>query len=192
MKQRAVIMSSIAAPFLFIGVVFFLVLCMPTNYTGTGSMFNYPLYSDHGIQALYTTGTWIWLYGLIWIAEITINDKFHEPTYDFIMNSSMYGYLSHYLWIAVISSYIVAPSGMNYPLAVIVEFVGTIAIIGLSYKLIEQLSSLCCAPKERDPEAHEAHKGDESVPSEELSSSRLDSAKTPAMFGTIDSSNVPW
>lgn len=49
LKQRELIMDSIAAPFLFFGVVFFLILCMPTNYTGTGSIFNYPLYSDHQI-----------------------------------------------------------------------------------------------------------------------------------------------
>jgi len=125
-------------------------LCAPSNYTGTGSLFLYPLYTDHGIQSLYTTGTWLWLFGLMGLAEVTLNDKFHEPTYDFVMACSMYGYLSHYLWIALISVYIVTPSGMNFALAVTLEFIGTILMIGVTYIAIEKVSGLCFPPKAKE------------------------------------------
>lgn len=193
LKQRGQIMNSIAAPFLFVGVVFLAILCMPSNYTGTGSIFNYPLYSDHQIQSLYTTGTWLWIYGLIWLGEVTINDTFHEPTYDFIMNCSMYGYLSHYLWIALISAFVVAPTGMSYPAAVITEFVGTISLIAITHVAIEKVSGLCCPPKPKDANAHAGNEGDEPVPSEEFSSTKrtIGSGKTPPLLGTIDSADAP-
>ena len=144
---RSKLSRSIVAPFLFLGGVFIMCATAPSNYTGTGSIFLYPIYSDHGIQSLYTTGTWFWLFGIMWYAESNLNDKFHEPTYDFVMACSMYGYLSHYLWIALISVYIVRPSGMNYALAVTLEFVGTILMIGGTYLAIEKVQSLCFPPK---------------------------------------------
>ena len=62
----------------------------------------------------------------------------------------MYGYLSHYLWIAVISVYIVRPTGMNFALAVFIEFFGTILIIGGTYYAIQKVQGLCFPPKPKD------------------------------------------
>jgi hypothetical protein len=98
------------------------------------------------------------------LAEVSLNDKFNKPTYDFVMACSMYGYLSHYLWIALISVYIVRPSGMNYALAVTLEFIGTILMICGTYVAIEKVWGLCFPSKAKDASLSKGKEGAESVP----------------------------
>ena len=98
-KYRSEILNSAKAPF-FVGLGLFMIfVCEPSNYTGTGSIFVYPIYTDHYIQGFYTTGTWLWIGALMWIGEALLNDKFHAGTYDFVVGGSMYAYLVHYLFI---------------------------------------------------------------------------------------------
>ena len=48
-KYRDEILNSGRAPF-FLGLcLFMLFLCEPNNYTGVGSLFVYPIYTDHNI-----------------------------------------------------------------------------------------------------------------------------------------------
>ena len=98
-KYRTELMNTAKAPLLFGLLLFLIVLCQPSNYTGTGSIFVYPIYTDHYVQGFYTTGTWLWIYLLIRLGEIYLNDKFHAGTYDFVVGGSMYAYLVHYLFI---------------------------------------------------------------------------------------------
>lgn len=83
-KYRSEILNSAKAP-LFFGLIATLIFaCEPSNYTGTGSIFVYPIYTDHYVQGFYTTGTWLWIMVLIWAGEAQLNDKFHAGAYDFV------------------------------------------------------------------------------------------------------------
>jgi hypothetical protein len=98
-KCKDEIMNSAKAPFVFGSTLLLLVVCEPSNYTGTGPIFVYPMYTDHYVQGLFTTGTWVWIYLLISLGETHLNDKFHAGCYDFVNGGSMYVYLMHYLFI---------------------------------------------------------------------------------------------
>ena len=109
----------------------------------------------------------------MWFAELNLNSKFHEPTYNLIMDYSLYGYLSHYLWIALISYYILRPSGLeSTAVAVTLEFIGTILMIGGSYYAILKVSSFCFPPKPKESSEENGKEGADSIASKETDSEK--------------------
>ena len=55
------------APIMVLLAIFMYSITSPQNYTETGFLFFYPLYSDWYIQSLYTSGTWVWICMITWL-----------------------------------------------------------------------------------------------------------------------------
>ena len=64
-----------------------------------GDIFNYPLYNFTWSQSIYTVGGYFWIYFWCYFVEVILNKKFGEKFYRFFNGASMWGYVSHYLWI---------------------------------------------------------------------------------------------
>jgi len=67
LKKRGELADSVMAPFAILGFIFIYSLTCPMNYSDMGHLFFYPLYGQYTFQCLYTTGTWLWLYTIIWL-----------------------------------------------------------------------------------------------------------------------------
>ena len=114
MKYRSELAQTILCP-LSIGMWYVLYsFTSPTNHSDTGFMFYYPIYYKFTYQSLYTTGTWQWIYMLVWLMEATSNQKYNDKLYDLIVGSSMWAYISHYFFIVLVSNYFVRVFGLNY------------------------------------------------------------------------------
>ena len=64
-----------------------------------GDIFNYPLYNFTWSQSIYSIGGFFWIYFWCYFSEVMMNQKFSEKFYRFFNGASMWGYVSHYLWI---------------------------------------------------------------------------------------------
>lgn len=59
--------QTVWAPLIILAAILLYALSSPQNYSQTGFLFFYPLYSDYTIQCLYTTGTWMWIFAVTWM-----------------------------------------------------------------------------------------------------------------------------
>jgi len=67
LKIRGELGDTVWAPIMIaVGILLF-AITSPMNYGGLGQLFFYPLYDDYTLQCLYTTGTWLWVYSMIWL-----------------------------------------------------------------------------------------------------------------------------
>lgn len=123
-------------------------LCSPMNYGGLGQLFFYPLYDDYTLQCLYTTGTWLFVFTIVWIMALISNDIFNETFYKYFTGASLYAYLSHYFWIILLSVMVVRPYKLTFEEAFVIMFFGTIALIFLTYWPLNALYELVFPPKE--------------------------------------------
>lgn len=148
LRIRKELGDTVWAP-LMIGLGLFLyALCSPMNYGGLGQLFFYPLYEDYTLQCLYTTGTWVFVFSIVWIMALIGNDKFNETFYKYFTGAALYAYLSHYFWIILLSVLIVRPYKMNFPEAFCVMFFGTFVLIFITYWPLNWLYELVFPPKE--------------------------------------------
>ena len=53
------------------------------------------------------------------------NSKFNEYAYDLIVGSSMWAYVSHYIFIVLSANYFVRPLGLSYEVALLSNLVIT-------------------------------------------------------------------
>ena len=98
-----------------VSMFFFLyVLTAPVNYIDQGYLFYYPIYPTAFLRDTLTTGTWLWLYTLIWHMSTHCNQKFNSWWYDLITGESMYMYVSHYFWMAVVIKVVVINSQFSF------------------------------------------------------------------------------
>jgi hypothetical protein len=147
-KKRNELTDSIVSPLAMVGFLFLYSLTSPMVYTGVGHLFFYPLYSTYGLQCLYTTGTWIWVYMIIWVMALIANDRFHKPTYNLICGSSLYAYLSHYFFILIISVMVVRPYKLGFIPALFLMLFGTFFLIYATYIPLNFIYELIFPPKE--------------------------------------------
>lgn len=134
-----------------VAVVFFLFMyciTVPMNYSNMGHLFFYPLYTDYWLQCLYTSGTWIWVYSIIWVMAWICNDKFNETIFNYVTGSSMFAYLSHYFYILLISVLVVRPYKINFVPACALMFFGCQLMIFLTYVPLNFLYELIFPPKQ--------------------------------------------
>ena len=122
-------------------------LSSPQNYSQTGFLFFYPLYSDYTIQCLYTTGTWMWVFFISWAMQHIANKKFNETAYNLLAGSSLYAYLSHYFFIILIAVMVVRPYKISFVPALILEIVLTNLAILISYVILNFFYELAFPPK---------------------------------------------
>ena len=159
LRTRNKVGKTVWAPLALPIFVFTYALSCPQNYTQTGFLFFYPLYSDYTIQCLYTTGTWLWLYSISWMMHAFANKKFNETAYNLLTGSSLYAYVSHYLYIILIAVLIIRPYKISFVPALFLNIIITNVVILSSYALFAFLWGLIF-PKKSQEEKEDAA-GDE-------------------------------
>ena len=110
-------------------------LTAPTVTVNEGSLWMYPLYAPTWLQCFYSTGTWLWLYLIVYLHSQGMNHKYNDSTYQLTSSISMYAYLIHYPFIVIVSAGIVKPLGIPFVPAIFVIFFATIGLIWISYKI---------------------------------------------------------
>lgn len=101
--------KTIVWPFYVVFSVFFFGLFQPGNYSDVGYMFFYPLYDDTVIQSLFTCGSWMTIYFLVWFMDHECNKTFNTNVYKLFTGSSMSLYLCHDLWIQIVIACLIWP-----------------------------------------------------------------------------------
>jgi hypothetical protein len=149
MRQRNKTSKTVWAPLMVLAAILLYALSSPMNYTQTGFLFFYPLYSDYTIQCLYTSGTWMWVYIVAWMMHSVANKKFNETLYKLLTGSSLYAYLSHYLFIILIAVGIVRPYKIDFIPALIIEVLLTNLAILISYSILNFFYELAFPPKSK-------------------------------------------
>ena len=154
MRTRNKMAKTVWAPLLVLTCIFLYALSSPMNYSQTGFLFFYPLYSDYTIQCLYTTGTWMWIFLISWTLHAVANKKFNETAYKLLAGSSLYAYLSHYFFIIAIAVLVIRPYKMTFVPALITEIILTNLCILITYLIFSFLYDLV-VPKKKKPQGTE-------------------------------------
>jgi len=147
LKSRGYVSETPMAPIAIVMAILIYSLTCPMNYSDMGHLFFYPLYSTYGLQCLYTTGTWLWVYLIIWLMAKIGNDKFNDKVYNYVSGSSLYAYLSHYFFILIISVMIIRPYKINFIPALFIMLFGTNLLIFITYVPLNFLYELISPPK---------------------------------------------
>jgi len=119
-----------------------LALDTPTVHKDEGDLYLYPLYVPWWLQCFHTTGSFFFVYWLAWYMKTIANEKFNETIYNTVVGGSMWAYLSHYLWIAVLAQAFVRPLKLDFWPAAPLLLVGTEILIILSEKLLKYIFGL--------------------------------------------------
>jgi hypothetical protein len=147
LRKRSEVGETVWAP-IFVGIVILLyAVCAPMNYSNFGHLFFYPLYSDYLSQCLYTTGTWVYMYGIVWIMAYIGNEEFEPTIYKYVTGAALYAYLSHYFFILVISVTLVRPYHIGFIPALFLMLFGTFLLIFLTYWPLNALYECLFPPK---------------------------------------------
>ena len=147
MRTRKSLGNTVLAPACVVLFLFLYAVSSPMNYTQTGFLFFYPLYTDYTIQCLYTTGTWAWVYLVTWMMHAFANKEFNKTTYKLVTGSSMYAYVSHYFFIIMIAVLIIRPYKISFLPALFINIFLTNGIILLSYMFMNFIYELIVPPK---------------------------------------------
>jgi len=192
LKIRGELADTVWAPIMIAVGILTYAITSPMNYGGLGQLFFYPLYDNYTLQCLYTTGTWLGVYTLIWITALTCNDKLNPTFYKYFTGASLYAYLSHYFFIILIAYLIVRPYKFDFITAFFTMFFGTFVLIFITYWPLNALYECISPPKEtvkmdltpddevQDQEAAAAPKNaalEKGDMDEELGNSNLDADK---------------
>lgn len=152
MRQRNKAGKTVWAPLLVLFGILFYALSSPQNYSETGFLFFYPLYSDYTIQCLYTSGTWMWVFFVAWMMHYVANKKFNETSYKLLSGSSLYAYLSHYFFIIVIAVTLIRPYKISFVPALFLNLFLTNLAILITYIIFDFLYNLVIPPKKKAEE----------------------------------------
>jgi len=147
-KTRNNLTNSVFAPVSICLFLFIYAWTSPMVYSGMGHLFFYPLYSTYPMQCLYTTGTWLWVYTIIWLMAHIANDKFNDKVYDYVCGSSLYAYVSHYFFILILSVMVIRPYKITFIPALFIMLFGTLALIFLTYAPLNFIYELIVPPKQ--------------------------------------------
>jgi hypothetical protein len=147
-KKRNELGETVLAPLSIVFFLFMYSITSPMVYHQIGHLFFYPLYSSFGLRCLYTTGTWLWVYTIIWIMAHIANDKFNDKVYDLVCGSSLYAYVSHYFFILIISVMIIRPYKMTFIPALFIMLFGTFFLIFATYIPLNFIYELIVPPKQ--------------------------------------------
>jgi len=111
-------------------------------------LFYYPLYDNYTLQCLYTTGTWVFVFMIVWIMALIANDKFNPTFYKYFTGAALYAYLSHYFYIILLAALVVRPYKLNFAEAFSLMFFGTFILIFITYWPLNFLYELVFPEKE--------------------------------------------
>jgi hypothetical protein len=148
LRARSAVGDTFFAPVTVVLAILLYSITSPMNYSDMGHLFFYPLYTEYTMQCLYTTGTWLWVFTIVWLMAYIGNDKFNETIYKYVTGASLYAYLSHYFFILIISVMIVRPYHIGFIPALFLMLFGTFFLIFITYWPLNALYELCFPPKE--------------------------------------------
>jgi len=148
MKKRTEISDTMLTPVVIVFFILFHSITSPMVYSNMGHLFFYPIYSQYPLQCLYTCGTWMWVFSIIWMMALVGNEKFNSTAYNLICGSSLYAYVSHYFFILIISVMIVRPYKLDFLSAFFLMLFGTEFLIFATYIPLNYLYELCVPPKQ--------------------------------------------
>ena len=141
MKYRSELAATVLTPLSIGAWILLYSLTSPMN-SNTGFLFYYPLYSKFEYQALYTTGTWQWVYMIVWVFKEHSNQKFNEAFYDLMVGSSMWAYITHYVFIVLSANYIVRTMNLTYIPALLSNILFSEVMVLITYAMICKIKSL--------------------------------------------------
>ena len=131
-EQSDAYRATVWQPAIIYFTVFSYSIVLPGPWSDVGFVFFYPIYGSTIHQSLYTCGSWLSIYVIEWHASIEWNKRF-GTAFDFIIESSLFLYLAHDLWIAIVCSLVIVPlHSLDYNLALLAIF-ESLAVIGLSH-----------------------------------------------------------
>ena len=73
---------------------------------------------------------------IVWAYHKHSNEKFNEAFYELIVGSSMWAYISHYIFIVLSANYIVRTMNLRYIPALLTNILFTEVMILVTYALI--------------------------------------------------------
>lgn len=149
LRSRNSVGKTVWVPFCIVLGILLYAISSPMNYTQTGFLFFYPLYSDYTIQCLYTTGTWTWIFFVAWTMQAIADKKFSDGMYKLLAGSSLYAYLSHYFFIIMIAIFVIRPYKITFIPALGLEILLTNMCILLSYVFFTFVYELIFPPKSK-------------------------------------------
>jgi hypothetical protein len=153
LRTRNKLGDSVMAPLLVLVFILFYALSTPSNYSETGFLFFYPLYTDYTIQCFYTTGTWIWLMAVTWLMQAFANKQFNATAYKLLSGSSLFAYLSHYFFIILVAVFIIRPYKITFIPALLITLLLVNAVILATYWILNFLWELAFPPKKKEASA---------------------------------------
>lgn len=77
------------------------------------------------------------------------NEKFNDYAYDLIVGSSMWAYISHYIFIVISANYFVRPMNLTYSTAIMSNMLITWIGIFASYMILNKIHSLYSTVREK-------------------------------------------
>jgi hypothetical protein len=123
------------------------VMSLPLSKQETGSLMFYPLYSNFLQSTLFTIGTCLWIYTLVPLTEMWLNESAQDPvqrlsnTYLVLVRQSYYVYLSHYTFLMLVlwlyPKKFMQASG--YGIKIFFTFLFTLGLVLLSYILLKPI-----------------------------------------------------
>ena len=146
-KTRDNILNSLASLFVMGWLVAMIAWTSPTVTQNEAFIFFYPLYEPTWVQNNYVLGSFFWVYFYSWLALAYLNAEYDVFWYKFINGSSMWAYLSHYMWIVIVCQIFVRPFNMDFGPAAIINLVVSEALILASYWGLEKISERYCKKK---------------------------------------------
>lgn len=135
-RYKQELSQTLLSPFILMALFFSQCITMPTNYTNTGFLFYYPLYFDYGQQCLFTLGTWQQLYLYTTLLEAVANQKFNDFFFKHFTASSLWGYLSHYVFIVIAANLFIIPFKPGFVATLLILYSFSILCITITYYLL--------------------------------------------------------
>jgi len=81
----------------------------------------------------------MWLYSIAWLMEHIANKEFNATAYKYMAGSSIYAYLSHYLFIILVAVLIVRPYKISFIPALFIEMILVNVAILITYTIFDAL-----------------------------------------------------
>ena len=82
--------------------IFIFGLLWAGNHSETGFIFMYPFYLNTPYMILMCLGTWAELYFVVWQVSDNCDEKFNDKVFSLVAGSSMWVYISHDFFQAII------------------------------------------------------------------------------------------
>jgi len=70
------------------------------------------------------------------------NEKFSDFWYEAVVGSSMWAYLSHYLFVTLSATWVLRPLGLSYEIGTLCNFAITQLLIGLTFQALSGVQRL--------------------------------------------------